>query len=175
MRLTRFDGFRIFKADLSKTLNIASSGSETFTFDETTTDLEKYEAYQILALRLYFPIPSGASSGSHRLEGYYKGTNVRLIEGQSTYTSVLNFKFNHWENANSYGVPGQSSNGLNQFFKCIYTSDLSLEVKYYNNTDVSATGNAIIEAIIKAFPFFDYQNTLPGIYEDIAESGGEYL
>ena len=122
---------------LSETVNVAASGTKTFTLTPAANEI-----WRIRQISLDVPVPSGGGSGSHVIQGMYLVTNSTLNE-VFTISNAFGAKIvirgnNPLTKNNSY--PTTDGDFADQIRNIVISAANPFIILYTNLTDVAQTG-----------------------------------
>ena len=95
--------------------------------------------YEVLAMQLHVPAPSGGSSGTHSYYVFSESEYIPVLEGISVFSSIVSYKFGYWHTADSSESP------VDETTQCLVLKGLRIDaingiiIRYSNNTDVGQT------------------------------------
>jgi hypothetical protein len=109
------------------------------------------KVYQLLQARLKVAAPTGASSGSHKIE-------IRSIDQESThidivsdYTGDIFFRSSHIVSATKYYLPSDDAALLHALTLVYSTNSLPIAIWYVNATDVDQTNKREVMLAVEVF------------------------
>jgi hypothetical protein len=130
--------------DLSSSATVASGGNEIMLLQPS-----KGYIYDVIEIGCYIPDPSGSASGTHYLT---------IIRANSSYGKIMQTiaDFGNAVKIDNYGLASNKSNypsATRDYCLIIINMEASnaepIRFRYYNSTDVSQTGNKILEIWVR--------------------------
>lgn len=133
---------------LDNTLNVAAAGSHTVTVTPPAGEI-----WRVKMLGMNTPAPSGAASGTHKVE-LYSGISANvneymMFQAISNYADNVRLRMNTAFTATSAVTPTDQAVQIAVLTSIVISEDIPLQIKYTNSTNATATGNWAIKLLVE--------------------------
>lgn len=95
--------------------------------------------YELMAIQIYIPSPSDATSGTHRVSLMCAGGDVGFLTGESTYNVDLLYSGGEWSKADVEQVPTDPVAQVLRPKGVRVDNNTPFQIGYINSTDVDQT------------------------------------
>lgn len=106
--------------------------------------------WKITSIYLKVTAPSGAASGTHQF--MIANAVSAMMRGISVFGSGIEWDGSIWITADSAKIPSTEIAALFALTSAVFDSENTLNILYYNDTDVISTGARQIEIVIEETP-----------------------
>jgi hypothetical protein len=128
---------QVQSGDYTQVLSVTAGGSTTLTITPPVGEL-----WKIKMIRLYMPVPIGATTGDHALRVSQGGSVApfSIIDISSTFSDAIDFYCNRVEKATSKAVPSTEIAQQNAVLSLVATNAQPLYFTYANGTNAAQSG-----------------------------------